>query len=164
MFSSIKIAIVLMLLAGAGGGLMYVKSLQADLAVSEANNKELERGVETQKATIKQLKKDFEAINAAKKEISNQNLALQKEFTALDNKFNKINSSGKKRDLGKIALDSVRRSQTIQRIINNGSKEAVRCVEIAMGMLLTEKEKNATKKSEINSSCPNIANPKYIPY
>ena len=30
--------------------------------------------------------------------------------------------------------------------------------------VLTEKEKNATKKSEINSECPSIANPSYIPY
>ena len=38
MFSSIKIAIVLMMIAGAGGGFMYVKGLKADLATSEANN------------------------------------------------------------------------------------------------------------------------------
>ena len=29
---------------------------------------------------------------------------------------------------------------------------------------LTEKEKNATKKSEINSQCPSIANPNYVPH
>jgi hypothetical protein len=33
-----------------------------------------------------------------------------------------------------------------------------------MGSPLTEKEENATKKSEINSECPSIANPNYIPY
>ena len=31
----------------------------------------------------------------------------------------------------------------------------MRCVEIASGSV-TEKEKNATKKSEINSECPSI--------
>ncbi len=40
----------------------------------------------------------------------------------------------------------------------------LRCVEIAMGSPLTDKEKNATKKSEINSECPSIANPKYVQY
>ena len=41
---------------------------------------------------------------------------------------------------------------------------ANRCIEIASGAELTEAEKNATKKSEINTECPSIANPNYIPY
>ena len=41
MFGGLKIAIVLMVLAAAGGGFVYVKGLQADLAVSEANNQKL---------------------------------------------------------------------------------------------------------------------------
>ena len=38
MFGSIKIAMVLIMLAGAGGGFVYVKNIKADLATSEANN------------------------------------------------------------------------------------------------------------------------------
>ena len=52
----------------------------------------------------------------------------------------------------------------IQRIINKASAAALRCVEISSGSPLTEKEINATKKSEINRECPSIANPNYIPY
>ena len=52
MFSSIKIALVLVMLAGAGGGFMYVKNLKADLATSEANNVKLEESVKSQKAVI----------------------------------------------------------------------------------------------------------------
>ena len=74
---------------------------------------------------------------------------------------NKINASGKKRDMGALA---VKRSKSIERIINKGSDQAVRCVIVAMGDPLTEKEKNATKKSQINSECPSIANPNYVPY
>ena len=39
-----------------------------------------------------------------------------------------------------------------------------RRLEIASGAELTEAEKNATKKSEINTECPSIANPNYVPY
>jgi hypothetical protein len=53
---------------------------------------------------------------------------------------------------------------SIERVINKGSDNATRCIEIASGSPLTEKEKNATKKSEINPECPSIANPAYIPY
>ena len=48
--------------------------------------------------------------------------------------------------------------------MNKGGDNAGRCIEIASGSPLTEKELNATKKSEINPECPSIANPNYIPY
>ena len=38
---------MLVVLAGAGGGFMYVKNLKADLATSEANNAKLEQSVES---------------------------------------------------------------------------------------------------------------------
>ena len=41
MIGSIKIAIVIIMMAGAGGGVMYVKTLKSDLATSEANNLKL---------------------------------------------------------------------------------------------------------------------------
>ena len=37
-------------------------------------------------------------------------------------------------------------------------------LKLQCGSPLTEKEINATKKSEINTECPSIANPNYIPY
>ena len=161
MFSSIKIALVLVMLAGAGGGFMYVKNLKADLATSEANNAKLEESVKSQKAVIRQMKEDFEAINKIKAEMEKQNKILLAEFKALDKKFNKINGKGEVRDIGDLAT---KRPESVEKIINKGSTNANRCSEIAMGSPLTEKEKNATKKSEINSECPSIANPNYVPY
>ena len=161
MFSSIKIALVLVMLAGAGGGFMYVKNLKADLATSEANNAILEESVKSQKAVIKQMKEDFEAMTKIKAEIEKQNKILKAEFAALDKKFNKINGKGEVRDIGDLAT---KRPESVEKIINKGSTNAMRCSEIAMGSPLTEKEKNATKKSEINSECPSIANPNYVPY
>mgnify|MGYP001349112816 FL=1 len=161
MFSSIKIALMLVVLAGAGGGFMYVKNLKADLATSEANNAKLEQSVESQKAVIKQMKEDFEAMTKIKAEIEKQNKILKAEFAALDKKFNKINGKGEVRDIGDLAT---KRPESVEKIINKGSTNAMRCSEIAMGSPLTEKEKNATKKSEINSECPSIANPNYVPY
>ena len=161
MFSSIKIAMVLILLAGAGGGFMYVKNLQKNLAISEANNAKLEQSVESQKAVITQIKADFEAMTKIKAEIEKQNQILKAEYLALDKKFNKINGKGEVRDIGDLAT---KRPESVEKIINKGSANAMRCSEIAMGSPLTEKEKNATKKSEINSECPSIANPNYVPY
>ena len=152
---------VLIALAGAGGGFIYVKGLKADLATSEANNLKLEQSVESQKAVIEQQANDFKAILVANQELEKTNKTLAAEFAALDKRFNKINGRGEVRDLGDLA---VKRTKPIERVINNATKKAMRCVEIAMGAELTEKEKTATKKSEINSECPSIANPSYVPY
>ena len=152
---------MLVVLAGAGGGFMYVKNLKADLATSEANNLKLEQSIDSQKAVIQQMKADFEAMTKIKAEIEKQNLILKAEFKALDQKFNKINGKGEVRDIGDLAT---KRPSSVEKIINKGSNNAMRCSEIAMGSPLTEKEKNATKKSEINSICPSIANPNYVPH
>jgi len=161
MFGSIKIAMVLIMLAGAGGGFMYVKTLKSDLATSEANNAKLLDSVSEQQAVIEQQQKDFTAILEANKALEERNRVLTAEFKALDQRFNKINGKGEVRDIGKLAIE---KDRAVERIINNASKKAMRCVEIAMGAELTEKERNATKKSEINSECPSIANPNYVPY
>lgn len=161
MFGSIKIAMVLIMLAGAGGGFIYVKTLKSDLATSEANNAKLLDSVSEQQIVIEQQKKDFTAILAANKELEDKNRVLRTEFKNLDERFNKINGQGEVRDIGKLAIE---RDRAVERVINNASKKAMRCVEIAMGAELTEKEKNATKKSEINSECPSLANPNYVPY
>ena len=161
MFSSIKIAMIIVTLATMGGGFMYVKTLKSDLAISEANNAKLVESVADQKAVIEQQQKDFTAILAANKELEEKNRVLQAEFKNLDERFNKINGKGEVRDIGKLAID---RDKAVERIINSASRKAMRCVEIAMGAELTEKERNATKKSEINSECPSLANPNYVPY
>lgn len=161
MFSSIKIAMIVIMLAGGTGGFLYVKTLKADLEVSKANQEKLEKAVSDQKAVIEQQANDFKIILAANKELEEKNRVLNKEFQALDERFNKINGQGEVRDIGKLAEE---RARSVERVINNATDKAMRCVEIAMGSPLTEKEINATKKSEINSECPSLANPNYVPY
>ena len=161
MFGSIKIAMIVIALATAGGGFLHYKTVKADLETAKANNLLLEASVEGQKAVIAQQENDFKSILAANATLQEQNKVLAAEFSALDERFNKINAQGEVRDIGKLAVE---RSRSIERVINGATKKAMRCVEIAMGSPLTEKEENATKKSEINSECPSIANPNYVPY
>ena len=161
MFASIKIAMIVVALATAGGGFLHYKNVKADLETAKANNIKLEQGIAQQQAVIDQQRKDFTAIREANEELMAANQTLQKEMNALDERFNKINAQGEVRDIGKLAIE---RDRAIERVINSASAKAMRCVEIAMGAELTEKELNATKKSEINSECPSIANPNYVPY
>ena len=64
MFSTVKIALVFIMLAGAGGGLFYVKQLQSNLEIARLNNAKLESAVETSEASIATLKADNARLNA----------------------------------------------------------------------------------------------------
>ena len=161
MFGSIRMIITGLMIAGLAGGVAYVYKLKADNAILKENAIKLEQSINSQKEVIAQQKEDFENILEANKKLTALNLTLDKELKALDDKFNKTNASGKKRDIGALAIE---RTKVIEKIINRASKNAQRCVEIAMGSPLTEKEINATKKSEINSECPSIANPNFVPH
>jgi len=144
---------VLLGLAGAGA---YVLKLRGDNAILKGNQVKMEQALETQTKFIEQQKKDYEAILKANQEVNKLVGNLKKDIDDLDKRFNKGT-----RDLGKTALE---RPEAMERIINKASDKALRCVEIAGGAKLTEAEKTATKKSEINSECPAIANPAYKPY
>ena len=139
----------------AGGG-FYVVKLQKDNAILKANAIKMESAITEQKQLIENQKKDFESILTANKEMNELIGNLKKDFADLDKRFNKKN-----RDVGLLAIQ---KTKAIERITNAASVKANRCIEIASGSPLTEKEINATKKSEINTECPSIANPNYIPY
>ena len=156
MFGSLKIAMVAILITGIAGAGMYVMKLRSDNAILKANQVKLESAVADQKQLIENQKKDFEEILSANKKMNELVSVLKKDHEDLDKRFNKKN-----RDVGKLAIA---KTKAIERITNNGSKNANRCIEIASGAELTEAEKNATKKSEINTECPSIANPNYVPY
>ena len=138
---------------GAG---VYVMKLRSDNAILKANAVKMESAIADQKTLIENQKKDFTDILNANKKMNDLVNILKKDLTDLDKRFNKKN-----RDVGKLAIQ---RPESIERITNGASALATRCIEIASGSPLTEAEKNATKKSEINSECPSIANPNYIPY
>ena len=144
--------IILALLGSAG----YVIKLQRDNTILKQNAVKLESAVAEQKQLIENQKKDFEEILAANKKINELVNNLKKELDDLDKRFNKGD-----RDIGKLAIE---RTPAVEKVINKGADNATRCIEIASGSPLTEQEKNATKKSEINPECPSLANPKYIPY
>ena len=144
--------IILALLGSVG----YVLKLQRDNTILKENAVKLESAISEQKTLIENQKKDFEEILNANKKMNELVTNLKKDLDDLDKRFNKGD-----RDIGKLAIE---RTGAIERVINKGSENAKRCIEIASGSPLTEEEKNATKKSEINPECPSIANPSYVAY
>src|SRR6056300_297181 len=160
MFGTFKLVMVGILVSSLAGAGLYVMKLRSDNAILKANQIKLEEAVASQQEVIAQQKADFETIMAANKKLQDTRDILKAELENLDDKFNKTNASGKKRDIGDLAVN---RPESVERVINRASDNALRCVEIAMGAPLTEEEINATKPSEINSECPSLANPAYVP-
>ena len=156
LFGQVKMVFTIIMLLGVAGAGAYVLKLRGDNAILKGNQVKMDQALETQTKFIEQQKKDFEAILKANQEVNKLVGNLKKDIDDLDKRFNKGT-----RDLGKTAIE---RPDAMERIVNKASDKALRCVEIAGGAKLTEAEKTATKKSEINSECPAIANPAYKPY
>lgn len=64
----------------------------------------------------------------------------------------------RRHDMGKLAEQ---KPALIENIVNDATEDLNRCFEILSGSPLTMEEIDATKPSEINSACSNIANPNY---
>ena len=144
MFSSLKIGLVLVILAGAGGGYLYINKLQKDNATLKSNQIKLESAVEDQKAVIESQAEDFKKIRSTLTKLEEENAKLLKDKQDLAKRLGK-------HDIGNLAEN---KPGLVERIINGASKSAARCVEIASGSPLTEEELNGTPNRECPSFWP----------
>ena len=144
MFSSLKIGLVLVMLAGAGGGYLYINKLQKDNATLKSNQIKLESAVEDQKQVIESQAEDFKKIRLTLNKLEEENAKLQKDKQDLSKRLGK-------HDIGNLAEN---KPGLVERIINGASKSAARCVEIASGSPLTEEELNGTPNRECPSFWP----------
>ena len=144
MFSSLKIGLVLFILAGAGGGYLYVQKLQKDNAILKENQLKLESAVEDQKAVIESQAEDFKKIRSTLDKLEIEKEKLLKDKADLSKRLGK-------HDIGNLAEN---KPGLVERIINGASKSAARCVEIASGSPLTEEELNGTPNRECPSFWP----------
>ncbi len=157
--AAIRMIAVLIIVAICAAGLWYVTGLRADLAISKDNAQKLTDAVEQQEAAMSQIRQEQQQIRDANNQLNTTILLQNKDLTNLQDRFSQ-NAAGEKRDFGKTAAA---RPEALERAVNRGTQNALRCLEIASGSPLTEAEKAATKPSEINRECPAIANPNYKP-
>jgi hypothetical protein len=155
----IKIVVTLIIVIVIAAGLWYVTGLRADLAVSQENAKKMTEAVQQQQEVIKQIQADQQKIKEINNELNTTIKLQNKDMENLKDRFS-TSANGEKRDFGKTASS---KPQSVERAVNRGTINALRCLEIASGAPLTEAEKNATKPSEINKECPSLANPNYKP-
>ena len=150
------IAMLLMVIILAAGG-WYVMNLKADLAVSEMNAKTLQDGIAEQQALMTRMQEDIKTIQETNAKLQNLTEEQKREVETLSKKFSQ-DAKGNARDFGALAAE---RPELVERLVNRGTKNAMRCLEIASGAPRTEAEINAKTSSEINKECPAIAHPNY---
>ena len=132
------------MMAGAGGGYLYVQKLQKDNATLKSNQIKLESAVEDQKGVIEKQAEDFKKIRNTLDKLDKENAKLKKDKASLAKRLGK-------HDIGNLAEN---KPGLVERIINGASKNATRCAEIASGSPLTEEELNGTPNRECPSFWP----------
>jgi len=132
------------MMAGAGGGYLYVKKLQKDNAILKVNQIKLETAVEDNNKVIEQQTADLKKIRSTLSELDEVNKKLQADKDNLSNRLNK-------HDIGNLAEN---KPGLVEKIINKASDSAVRCMEIASGSPLTEEELNGSPNRECPSFWP----------
>jgi len=132
------------MMAGAGGGYLYVKKLQKDNAILKVNQIKLETAVEDNNKVIEQQTADLKKIRSTLEVIDEKNRKLQEDKDKLSNRLSK-------HDIGNLAEN---KPGLVEKIINKASDSAVRCMEIASGSPLTEEELNGSPNRECPSFWP----------
>ena len=155
--ASIKAIVTLIIVAIMAAGGWYLINLKADLAISEENSKRLQEGVREQQALMKQMTEDIAKIQDINRELAEQTTKHRAEVDALSRKFSQ-DAKGQPRDFGQFAKE---KPELVERLVNRGTRNAMRCLEIASGAPRTQEELAAKSATEINKECPTIANPNY---
>jgi len=156
--STIKIGMISAAIISLVGAFWYVSGLRADLEASQNSVRELNSAVQTQNDTIDAIRADQVQIRSINSDLRDRIQEQRAEIDNLEDRF-------ARRDSGNQSFASLaaQKPGLVEGIINKATSEAARCTEIATGAELTEEEINATKRSEINSECPSLANPNYDP-
>lgn len=131
----------------------YYNSTQIKIQTLTVENTLLRSAVEKNEKTIDTLITDIESIRVERGILDNQFKVAQAQVELLRDKLSE-------HDLEYLAS---KKPQLVENIVNDSTNDVNRCFEILSGSPLTLEEIDATKQSNINTSCPSIANPNYIP-
>jgi hypothetical protein len=135
------------------GAWKYHTYTQNQIQTYRTNAALAEQSQQSAEVSITELRKSIDKIRAEFTQTQEQFSIASKRVALLEDKLSE-------HDLGFLAES---KPQLVEKIIDKASKDVLRCFEIQSGSPLTQEELNATKPSEINLSCTDIANPNYRP-
>jgi len=135
--------LIVIALMGAGG-YWYYNDSQSRIELLTANNAKLEIAVQTQTQALESIQADYAR---ASEELTRVN----DEFRVIRNQNNVLANKLAEHDLGVLGAA---RPDSVQRVINNASRKALRCFELLSGAEFTQAEMEATDAKSFNSECP----------
>ena len=139
----IVMVLSVVLITVGGLGYWYYQDSQKTITTLTEINAELQIGVELNEKTIETLQTDYqfaqnqiELLNQENQEIRRNNQLLIDRFSDSD-----------------IGIAASVKPELIERLINRGTVNAFRCLELLSGSRLTEQERNAENGKEFNQEC-----------
>lgn len=134
----------------------YYKTTQAKIEQLIQNNVQLEENVRTlgrvneqNVAVIERLEQSYEKIQEDYNKASAQMQDIRKQNELLAEKFEE----------NRLAQLAQVKPKPIERIVNNATKKAFRCLEILSGSPLTDNERKSQDGQSFNSECPWLFDP-----
>jgi hypothetical protein len=138
--------IILLMLVGAW---FYVKSLQSSLDAAQSKIAVFEDIISSQKLAMDTLKNDISRMNNIQSEYSEQIGTIDEKVRGLADRFTK-DKNGKPRDFSHVVHSH---PEVMEKAINRGSRDALRCNELVTGAKLTPEERSGKVR---NSICPEL--------
>ena len=152
MFSFLKPLMYLGMILSVGYGGYYLMNMKAVLEVERQNSKTLQEAIQKQQAVLVIQQQDIKKIAEANTQMVEAIEVGNKRIADLDTKFTQ-SKNGKPRDVSTLARA---KPGLVEKAINKGTVNAIRCLEISSGSPLTNEEVAVTKLSEANRECAHI--------
>ena len=151
----LKLALIMMVLMGAMGGVgyWYYNDTQERMATLVANEAKATLAVQEAEAAKVAMQQSYEAM-------AKENKILNEKFQEAEDRSNRLEKKLGRHDIGVLGEA---KPTLVEKVLTNASNNALRCAEIISGSPLTEEEISATKPSEINPECFELANPNFDP-
>jgi predicted negative regulator of RcsB-dependent stress response len=155
LLGKIKMLLILTVVIGAVGfgAWKYYQYTQEQIRIYAVNAATAELAQQQAEAAVESLKRDMVEIQAQFTKVTSQFEVAQGRVDALENKLSE-------HEIGNLAQ---KKPKLIEKIVDKGTKDVLRCYEILTGSPLTEDEIAVTKKSKANTTCSDVANPNYRP-
>jgi Tfp pilus assembly protein PilX len=149
----IKMLLILTVVIGAVGfgAWKYYQYTQEQIRIYAVNAATAELAQQEAEAAIESLKRDMV-------EIQQQFTVVSKKFEVAKGRVSALENKLSEHEIGDLAQ---KKPKLIEKIIDKGTQDVLRCYEILTGSPLTDEEIAVTKKSKANTTCPDVANPNY---
>jgi|TARA_R110002110_G_scaffold81579_11_gene212264 predicted negative regulator of RcsB-dependent stress response len=155
LLGKIKMLLILTVVIGAVGfgAWKYYQYTQEQIRIYAVNAATAELAQQQAELAVESLKRDMVEIQAQFTEVSAKFAVAKGRVDALEGKLSE-------HEIGDLAQ---KKPKLIEKIIDKGTQDVLRCYEILTGSPLTEDEIAVTKKSKANTTCSDVANPNYRP-